>query len=233
MKKLYGLLVCSLMVASASAHNLFPAKMDAGYQIKFWADDHWEDPDPQSVIGVTAYKDGERIKVGYDYNSGELITVKDEDAGLMTAEYDFGYYTFTADGHFHKPRTEVEGIIFDTRHIYKLGKGIFSWDEAYSKPVGMKIEVTPLQNPLVLKEGDVLEVLVTLDGKPLEGAEFEDQIGDLDGITTDKDGKAAITLRTPKDGFEIIGASVKLPYQLENTQAETLQLTGTLGFKQK
>ncbi|MBV7433935.1 DUF4198 domain-containing protein [Cardiobacteriaceae bacterium TAE3-ERU3] len=230
MKKLYGLLVCSLMAATASAHNLFPAQTDNGYTIRFWADDHWEEPDPQNVIGLTAYDVDKRVKVGYDYTSGTVIA-EDGSVGLMTAEYDFGYFTFTADKHFHKPRTEVEGVIFDTRHIYKLGKGIFQWDEAYSKPVGMKIEVTPLHNPLKLKEGDKLKVLVTLDGKPYAGAEFEDQVGDIDGLTTDKDGIAEITLRTPQDGYEIIGASVKLPYQLENTQAQTLQLTGTLGFK--
>lgn len=233
MKKYCAVLLLGSLIAAASAHNLFPVHTADGYDIKFWADDHWETPVAEHIIGVRAYDGDKAVKVGYDYKDGKISVAAQQKVGLMTAEYDFGYFTFTADKHYHKPRTEVEGVIYDTRHIYKLGKGIFSWDDSYSEPVGMKVEVTPLSNPLELHEGDELSVLVTLDGKPYAGAEFEDQAGDLDDVTTNEDGVATITLRAPQDGYQIIGATAKLPYQLENTQAQTLQITGTLGFKQQ
>lgn len=230
MKKISALMLLAI-ATSASAHLMFPAKTDDGYSIKFWADDHWDKPLPKDVIGLHAYSGDKMGKVGYNYSTGKIAVPEGKNIGMMTSEYNFGYFTFTADQHFHKPRTEVQGEIYDTRLIYKLGKGIFSWDDAYSKPVGMKVEVTPLSNPLELKVGDTLKVLVTMDGKPYSHASFEDQVGDLDDIKTNEDGIAEITLRKPQDGYQIIGASVKLPYQLQDNKAETLQVTGTLGFK--
>ncbi|MBE2896910.1 DUF4198 domain-containing protein [Pasteurellaceae bacterium HPA106] len=232
LKSLYALAFAGLFATSANAHNLFPVQTEQGYGIQFWADDHWELPDFQQVIGVSAYNnDGKRLKVGFDFQNGN-VSLKDEKAqvGLMTAEYDYGYFTFTADKHFHKPRTEVQGVIFDSRHIYKLGKSIFTWNDAYSQPVGLKLEVTPLSNPLTLKEGDKLKVLVTYNGQPFNNVEFEDQAGDLDDVVI-KDGVAELTLRKAQDGYQILGATAKLPYQLQDDKAQTLQLTGTLAFK--
>lgn len=232
MKKvvLTALMLCGI-AGTAQAHLMFPAQVDDGYALKFWADDHWADINNDQVIGLYAYQDGKRGKAGYNFADGKIVLKDGNVPDMLTSEYDFGYYTFTADGHFPKPRNEVEGAIFDSRHIYKLGKGLYKWDDAYSKPVGMKIEVTPLSNPLTLKVGDTLKVLVTLDGKPYQGASFEDQAGDLDDVTSNADGIAELTIREPQDGFVIIGAGAKLPYTLSDNKAQTLQLTGVLAFK--
>lgn len=219
------------IATTAQAHLLFPAQTADGYTLKLWADDRWEVPKPENVIGVHVYQDGKLGKVGYDYKKGTITLAKDSHPDMLTSEYDFGYYTFTADKHFAKARDEVDGTIYDTRIIYKLGKGLYQWNDVYSKPVGMKFEVTPLSNPLALKVGDKLKVLVTLNGQPYAGAGFEDQMDDLDDVTTDANGIAEITLRKPQDGLIIIGASAKLPYQLADKHAETLQYTGVLAFK--
>ncbi|WP_131668234.1 DUF4198 domain-containing protein [Psychrobacter pygoscelis] len=219
------------MSATANAHLMFPAQSQNGYELKFWADDHWESIQNNKVIGVRGYKNGNPIKVGYDFAKGSIEVANGQRPDMLTSEYDFGYYTFTADNHYPKARNEVAGTIFDSRHIYKLGKSIYQWNKAYSRPVGMKIEVTPLTNPLALRPGDNLPLLVTMDGRPLAKAEFEDQVGDLDNVTTDAKGLAIITLRQPQDGFYIIGAGTKKPYTLTDSQAQTLQLTGVLAFK--
>lgn len=230
MKKLLVLALLSIS-ASANAHLMFPAQTVSGYDLKFWADDHWEAIKTPNVIGVHGYKDGKPIKVGYDFAKGSIEVAGNQKPDMLTSEYDFGYYTFTANAHYPKPRRQVTGTIYDSRHIYKLGKSIYRWNDTYSQPVGMKIEVTPLINPLTLKTGDTLPLLVTLDGKPLANAEFEDQAGDLDDITTNAMGLVNFTLRKPQDGFYIIGAGTKQPYTLSDSQAQTLQLTGVLAFK--
>lgn len=40
--------------------------------------------------------------------------------------------------------------------------------DSYKTPLGYPVEITPQQNPYRLKVGDTLEVLCTLDGKPLD-----------------------------------------------------------------
>lgn len=113
-----------------------------------------------------------------------------------------------------------------------MGKSIFSWDEGSKKPLGLKFEIVPLQNPLTLHEGDKLKLQVLLDGRPVKGVEFEDQNDDIDNIATNEKGIATITLTKPKDGLQIIAANIKLPYNLDR-YGDTLQLTATLSFKSK
>ncbi|BCX80076.1 DUF4198 domain-containing protein [Campylobacter sp. 19-13652] len=219
-----------LITTSLSAHQIFTVQQDKGYELKFWADDHWEEIKSDNVVGVSAFdKDGKQIKAGYDYKNNKIQS--QGEVALSVVMYDLGYYSFTQNEHFNKPRNEVSGTIYDTRRNLKFGKSVFSWSDELSKPVGLKLEITPLQNPLNLKQGDKLKVLVTLDGKPFSGASFEDQNDDLD-IKADEDGIAHIPLSAPRDGLSIIAAGVKLPFYIGDKLAQTLQLTCTLSFKQ-
>lgn len=228
MKKFVLASLLAIFSINVNAHLVFPAKQGDDYVVKLWADDHWEEIKPNQVISLHGYVDGKKVKVGYDYQNGYIEVTKKPQ--LLTTEYRFGYYTFTADKHFAQNRNDVSGIIYDTRKIYKLGKGLYSWNPAYSKPVGMKLEVTPLHNPLKLKVGDKLKVRITFNGKPFTQVEFEDQAGDLDDLKINTDGIAEVVLRKPQNGWFIIGATTKLPYQLTDDNAETLQLTATLAF---
>lgn len=228
-----GLFVAS----SAFAHQFFPMKTDNGYKVGFWADDHWGQYQPDRVFGISA-KDskGKNLKAGYDYQNNTIFI--EGNPSVASLNYDFGYYTFTKNGkHYAQIRsdlTDVEGAneVTQTRKIYKMGKSIFAWDEAAKKPLGLKFEIIPLQNPLVLKEGDKLKVQVLLDSKPVSGVEFEDQNDDIDGVVTDSKGIATLTLTKAKDGLQIIAAGIKLPYNLDR-YGDTLQLTATLSFKSK
>lgn len=225
------------LASSAFAHQFFPMKTDDGYKVGFWADDHWGQYNPDKVFGVSAKSlDGKKLKAGYDYLNNKIFI--DGDAAVATLSYDFGYYTFTKDGkHYAYKRsdlTDVNGAneVTQTRKIFKIGKSIFEWSEASSKPLGLKFEIVPLNNPLELKVGDKLKLLVLLDGKPIEGVEFEDQNDDIDGVVTNAKGEATIVLTEPKDGLQIIAAGIKLPYNLDR-YGDTLQLTSTLSFKSK
>lgn len=43
-------------------------------------------------------------------------------------------------------------------------------DPTYATPVGQRLEITPLRNPLALAAGDALPLTIVFDGKPLAGA---------------------------------------------------------------
>ncbi|QOR00984.1 MULTISPECIES: DUF4198 domain-containing protein [unclassified Campylobacter] len=225
------------VASSALAHQFFPMQTDNGYKVGFWADDHWGQYQVDRVFGISA-KDshGKALKAGYDYTNNTIFI--DGKASVASMNYDFGYYTFTKDGkHYAQKRSELTDVaganeITQTRKIYKMGKSIFAWDDGSKKPLGLKLEIIPLQNPLVLHQGDKLKVQVLLDGKPIQGVEFEDQNDDIDHITTNAKGIATLTLTQPKDGLQIIAANVKLPYHLDR-YGDTLQLTTTLSFHSK
>lgn len=232
MKILKLALVAFLAASSAQAHQFLTLEKQGKYSVGFWADDHWGEFANADVIGVSAYgKDGKKLKTGYDYDKNELVFLKDASPAMSVVMYDFGYWSFTQKQHFNKPRNEISGAIFDSRKNIKFGKTIFAWNETFAKPVGLKLEMTPLQNPLKLKEGDKLKVLITLDGKPFDGVGFEDQVDDLDDVVI-KDGVATLPIRKAQDGLSIIAAGAKLPYYIGDPLAQTLQLTCTLSFKQ-
>lgn len=236
--KLSKLAFASILVASqALAHQFFPMKTSDGYKVGFWADDHWGQYQSDRVFGISA-KDfkGKKLKAGYDYLNNKIFIEGNPSVASMS--YDFGYYTFTKDGkHYAQARNEITDItganeVIQTRKIFKIGKSIFAWDEASSKAMGLKFEIIPLENPLEKKAGDKLKLQVLLDGKPISGVEFEDQNDDIDGIVTDANGIATITLSKAQDGLQIIAAGIKLPYNLDR-YGDTLQLTATLSFKSK
>lgn len=230
-------LLSMFAVSSAFAHQFFPMKSNDGYKVGFWADDHWGQYQNDRVFGIKAKgSDGKALKAAFNYENGKIII--DGKPSVASMSYDFGYYTFTSNGkHYSQKRSEItdkDGAseVTQTRKIFKFGKSIFAWDEGSQKPMGLKFEIVPLENPLEKKVGDKLKVLVLLDGKPVSGVEFEDQNDDIDEITTNDKGEATLTLSKARDGLQIIAAGIKLANNLDR-YGDTLQLTATLSFKNK
>lgn len=237
MRFLWRSLIFLGLSSTIYAHQFFPMQTKDGLKIGFWADTHWGQYQPDRIFGIAARdENGKKIKAGFDYQNAKLFAQKDP--ATMVVMYDFGYYTFTKDKKHYPSRrdtiTDKTGAneVTATRHIYKMGKSIFKWSKDALKPYGTKLEIIPTQNPLELKVGSKLKVQVLLDGKPANKIGFEDQNGDLEGVSTDKNGYATITLSKPKDGYQIIAAGVKLPFNLDR-YGEILQLTATLSFLNK
>lgn len=70
-------------------------------------------------------------------------------------------------------------------------------DETYKKQVGLKLEITPLENPYSKRVGNSLKFQVTFDGKPLaERTIFADNRLNKESLrmTTDKNGKISVKL---------------------------------------
>ncbi|SQH72114.1 DUF4198 domain-containing protein [Helicobacter mustelae] len=229
MKKFFSLLLCA---SFGFAHQFVVSWDHQDYKIRFWADGHWGSYQNQNVFGVWAKDgDGKKIKAGYDYQKNKLFF--GAKPALIALHYDFGYYSFDKDGKpYPQRRDRIQdkngNAITQTRKIYKLSKNILAWNDAFAKPIGMDLEIVPLQNPLKLRENQELEVQVFYQGKPMGGLGFEDQVGDIKSLKTDEEGRAKIRLRKSQDGLQIIGVSVKKP-QLDRF-ADTLQLTSTLSF---
>jgi nickel transport protein len=69
------------------------------------------------------------------------------------------------------------------------------FDDALTKPVGMRFEVVPGKNPRHLKVGDVLPIQVFFDGVPLQAGKIYRGRGPTT-LATDSGGAAQISLET-------------------------------------
>jgi hypothetical protein len=95
-------------------------------------------------------------------------------------------------------RDEVEQYSKHTKALLQVGS--ISADDC-SRPLGLEIEILPLQNPYRLKPGDTLPVRVLFRGTPLSGltlhAGSAGQTGKPFQVDTDTSGEARIPLSHP------------------------------------
>ena len=79
-----------------------------------------------------------------------------------------------------------------------------SRDETYKKLAGLKLEITPLENPYSKTVGDNLEFQVLFDGKPLAGKTVfaDNRNGATQKMTTDREGR--ITMKIDRSGLWLV-----------------------------
>jgi uncharacterized GH25 family protein len=89
---------------------------------------------------------------------------------MFAASYDNGYSIVMPDGKRRPPAPGEKGI-----HVLRYGKALL----AVGKPggdigrvVGHRLELIPKTDPLALRPGQTLQVVVRWEGKPLSGAEL-------------------------------------------------------------
>jgi len=77
-------------------------------------------------------------------------------------------------------------------------------DETYKKPIGLKLEITPLENPYSKRVGDKLKFQVTFDGKPLANRTIfaENRNSEKQRMKTDRNGK--ITVKLDQNGLWLV-----------------------------
>lgn len=146
-----------------------------------------------------------------------------ECATLLTT-FCTGYWTKTAWETKNVPKTGVAGVIKSWYSEESL-KYLERWAAASSAPAGAGLEITPVSNPLGLKAGDKLVVLVTDGGNPVSGVPVA-YAGDTRGASG-PDGKVAIRLR--QGGVQLIEASLETP--LADGKADSAIRTASLQFE--
>lgn len=146
------------------------------------------------------------------------------DCATLLSSFSTGYWTKTAWETKNLPKTGIAGVVKSWYSQESL-KYVDRWSEASSRPVGSGLEITPTSNPLVLKAGDKLVVLVTDAGKPVAGVPVA-YAGDTRGASG-ADGQVAIRLR--QGGVQLIEASLETP--LADGRADSAIRTASLQFE--
>jgi nickel transport protein len=183
-------------------------------------------PLPVSRLQLLLRADAEPAGGGLTWSEAAADTpiVAPLDAAAVLAVLDWGWWTKTAAGTRNEPPAGVAGALqaWTSRETVKH---LSRWAEGANRPAGRDLELTPLSDPLVLKRGDKLEVLVTLDGAPVAGAVVAYD-GNARGATGD-DGRLRLKLR--EKGLQVIRATLRRPAD-DPPWAEDVR-TATLTFK--
>jgi nickel transport protein len=117
-----------------------------------------------------------------------------------------GYWTKTPWETKNVPKTEVSGAIKSWLSEESV-KRVDRWTPGADRPLSAGLEITPTIDPLVLKPGDKLIVLVTENRLPKANVPVA-YGGDTRGATGE-DGRIAIRLR--QGGMQLISTSTETP----------------------
>ena len=118
-----------------------------------------------------------------------------------------GYWTKTPWETKNVPKAGVAGAIKSWLSEESV-KRIDRWTPGADRPLADGLEITPTVDPLALRPGDKLVVLVTENRQPRAGVPVA--YGDDVRGTTGEDGRIAIRLR--HGGVQLIAASIETPF---------------------
>jgi len=135
-----------------------------------------------------------------------------------------GYWTKTTWETKNVPKTGVQNVVRSWLSEESV-KRIDRWTPGADQPLSTGVEITPTVDPLALKPGDKLIVLVTENRQPKVGAPvaYDDDIRGVTGA----DGRIAIRLR--HDGIQFIKTSIETP--LADGKADLTVRSATLQFE--
>ncbi len=187
--------------------------------------------------------EGERIKVlkAFDAQGQEVAVKTSSECGLVKLDYpegtatlisyyDNGFWSKGPDGQWvNKSKKDVQGAK-EAQHSIKT---MFAVRGAFAKlpaKVDLPLVILPQADPMKLKMGDTLKVLVLKNGKPFAGAELtNDFVGAVEESVakTDADGFAVLTVRN--DGLNVFGAYAKIDLT-GNADADYEKITAVMSF---
>lgn len=123
--------------------------------------------------------------------------VNAEGGYIIYAERNPGFYTKTTKGGKSVSKQGLEDVI-SCSYSHKSMKAVANSGAPgdISKPVGLPLEIIPMDNPATLKVGDYLNIQILLDGKPYRGEIY----GTYAGFSTDN-GTFAYVTSTNKEGY--------------------------------
>ncbi len=118
-----------------------------------------------------------------------------------------GYWTKTPAGTKNVRKTEAAAPL-SAWQSFESVKHLNAWGPGAAEPIGVALEIVPLQDPLGLRDGDKLGVRVLADGKPVAGA-----VVTYDGKTRGETGAdGTLNVRVRHGGLQLVQASVRTPH---------------------
>lgn len=173
-------IICLLslgFISSAFAHHPWVEKEEDRFIVK-WGHPPKTDPyEPKRVKDIKAFDlKGREITLKRTDEKDKVYLSSNVDVSMITLSFEAGYRVTTPEGRKRMTKTEAQRLgiqVVDSFYASQFAKSIFKHSDNVTKPVGMKLEIVPLKNPLSLKQGEILQVKVLYEGKPLADAVVE------------------------------------------------------------
>lgn len=172
---------------------------------------------------------------GYDASGKESAIKLDELPGhvviqpgnsiVVLINFDNGYWSQKPDKTWvNFPRTNVDGAL-DSGHYLKTSVNILAGHARLGRPLGLWLEIIPVEDPYSLKAGDDLHIQVVRNGKPAAGLPVvRDYVNMVDEITGTTDSNGRTTIRIRNEGLNVIAVTdtVKTPGDPLAVKQETI-----------
>lgn len=232
MKIVHICLASALLTTGVFAHQIVASKKESSYEAIYWNHETFESYHKEQLKGVKAFGvNGKSISAGIDYSGNTPKILTDAEVGMMSFSFDAGKWVKGTKGfEYVSPTAQPKGIVFGTLKSHKFSKTLFSWNDAFSKPAGLYMEIVPLVNPLNVKVGETFPVLVLKEGVPLANAGFESSDEDEPSYKTDAYGIAHIPLK--KKGLFIVAAK-HYSQQFDDPNVDAVTIQSSLSFTVK
>jgi nickel transport protein len=232
MKK-FILFILALTLVFAStlyAHDTYVAKESAAFVIVHGHAGKQEPYNPQFIKDAKAFDaSGKVVAVTMKPQKDRVLLSFAKDPALVEFVYDTGPRVKTPEGWKSLSKREAKNAI-ESKKWVKGVKQINQWSDRFGKPLGGKMEIVPMKNPLALKVGDKLPFQVLYNGKPLPGVAVSNEGHGKDEIKTDPNGRAEVVIK--KSGLNIVGASQNTPTP-NDPDVDALGEIATLTFEVK
>ncbi|RXK08082.1 DUF4198 domain-containing protein [Halarcobacter bivalviorum] len=227
-------LTISLLLSTATlfAHQVTAQKgPNNTYEANFWAHGKFQEYKSNQLKGALAFdSNNKEINTGIDYSKKQPVLLTAKKPAMISLVFDAGYWVKGENGYENIEPSKYKGIVYNTLKSIKYGKRFFEWNESFLKPSGLPLEVIPLINPLTIKAGENLPVLVVKDGKALEGAGFETSDYEDLNIKTNKFGIANIPVKSK--GLQIIAAQY-YSSEISDPKVSNITIQSSISFEVK
>ncbi|WP_456384424.1 DUF4198 domain-containing protein [Persephonella sp.] len=174
------------------------------------------------------------IKKAICYKNGSFSDIKVEKTPLIVknncsvvfVQFSTGYWTKTVEGTVHLPKHRAVNPVYSWLSIENL-VFIKKWEQAAFDTRFEGLVILPLKDPLKLKEGDKVRLVVLLNGRPVSDVPVAYD-GKIRGAT-DENGRINIRIKHP--GLQMIEASIR--QKLNSNRADYVVYSSTLNFEVK
>jgi uncharacterized GH25 family protein len=202
-------------VNAAHAHHLWVVKTDDSYVVARGILPNRLDPyKPECVKDFVALgPEGTMISADKLQRIDETDGVRfrtSESVSLVGVTCDWGYRVNTTQGKKLLRRQEAEKAGFrvvDSFFSTQYGKVFFKEGAGNTRPIGIKFELIPLEDPLRIPVGGELSIQAVFDGKPLANVTLLGN--DKEEIPTDQNGTGR--MKITKKGTHLLMVGHKVP----------------------
>jgi nickel transport protein len=199
MKIFLVLIAIVLWIQPGYSHSLWAIQEGSSFiLVRGTPPDEREAYAPEAVREVQGFdSDGKEIPLHRRNEEGRVVVEAEKNPAVITARCDWGFRVLTTEGKrlISKKEAEEQGLqVVESFFSTQFLKAFFvdTPHPRFDVPVGLPLEIIPLNNPWQAQSGSPLSIQVLFEGKPLAEASVAYKGAPRGGVKTDAEGKVTL-----------------------------------------